>query len=397
MRISKKELLFYLSYIFLYLALFLGDIGLSSAIHSIARVLRLSAYALIAVRIIFINFKSKDFITFIAILALTLIYGIFTRDLYWSILTLYINNAKEINQEKIIRISFNILMICTVCVVLLCFAGVIPDVMTIRDTFTENVGHRHSFGFYHSNVLPLIILYLESYYIMMKREKVRVYEVMIFTVFSSVTYYFCDSRNAFYLTLILSFLVIVFKSMYYNKRIESTIYYAAKYSVVGMSLFSYAMMFLLLRGGIWDKVDGFFSGRFRLSIFKMRRIGLHLVNFMSNEDFFEDSILYVNGSILDTVVLDNGYIYIILRYGILLILFYFVISFILAQKSKNNIFCLTTILVIFIANFVDNDLVDYSFLPFILYAFARFSLESGRNYNSMPIKMTHKKRKRIRI
>ena len=131
-------------------------------------------------------------------------------------------------------------------------------------------------------------------------------------------------------------------------------------------------MFLLLRGGIWNTIDTFFSGRFRLAIFKMRRIGFHFINIMSNENFINDNITYANGQNLSTVVLDNGYLYIILRYGILFLFFYFFIAYLLAKKNKKNICILGTIVMVFIANFVDNDLVDYSFLPFILWAFNDF-------------------------
>ena len=87
---------------------------------------------------------------------------------------------------------------------------------------------------------------------------------------------------------------------------------------------------------------------------------------------FNDNITYANGQNLSTVVLDNGYLYIILRYGILVLFFYFFIAYLLAQKNKKNICILGTIVMVFIANFVDNDLVDYSFLPFILWAFNDF-------------------------
>jgi len=51
------------------------------------------------------------------------------------------------------------------------------------------------------------------------------------------------------------------------------------------------------------------------------------------------------------------------------LLFYFLVAYLLAKKNKENICVLGTIIAVFIANFVDNDLVDYSFFPFILWAF----------------------------
>lgn len=129
---------------------------------------------------------------------------------------------------------------------------------------------------------------------------------------------------------------------------------------------------LLLKGGIWNTIDDFFSGRFRLAIFKMRRIGLHLINIMSNESFVNDNITYVDGKNMSSIVLDNGYLYVLLRYGILILLIYFFIAYCLAKKNKGNACVLGALIAVFIANFVDNDLVDYSFFPFILWAFNGF-------------------------
>ena len=190
---------------------------------------------------------------------------------------------------------------------------------------------------------------------------------MIFAVIVNV---FCRSRNAIIISLLLSVFVILAKKKENGEN--KVLYHATVLSIPVMSIFSFSMMFLLLRGGIWNTIDTFFSGRFRLAIFKMRRIGFHFINVMSNENFINDNITYANGQDLSTVVLDNGYLYIILRYGILVLFFYFFIAYLLAKKNKRNICILGTIVMVFIANFVDNDLVDYSFLPFILWAFNDF-------------------------
>ena len=85
-------------------------------------------------------------------------------------------------------------------------------------------------------------------------------------------------------------------------------------------------------------------------------------------------------------MLDNGYLYVIFRYGILIILFYFMVAFLLSEKVKENINLLITLCVVFFANFVDNDLVDYSFLPFILWAFNDLSFDGIAD--KMKIKMS---------
>lgn len=374
---KKNDLLYYFAYILLYVSLFLGDVYDAGANASIIRIIRFLSYIFIIIDFFNTGFSFKGWIKFVSIFLVTLIYGFITKDLYWCILVLFICCAKKINPQKILYISIFILISGTLCVLFLCFVGLLPDVLTARDDSIVDSFNRHSLGFYHSNVLPLIIFYIEAYYVFLKKEKTKYLTVIFFIFISMILNIVCNSRNAFYLCLVLSVLVIIQKRFGFSEGIKKILYKITKHSVLVMSVFSYAMMFLLLRGGIWNTIDSFFSGRFRLAIFKMRRVGLHLVNFMSNEDFTSDFVTYVNGRVLENIVLDNGYIYVLLRYGVICILFYVFISFILSNKSKENIYELCVLLVVFIASFIDNDLVDYSFLPFILFAFNSIYISSN--------------------
>lgn len=366
-KLRKNEFLFFLSYIILYVSLFIGDVYNLNGFDAFAKNLRLCSYALILFSCINLKFRKKEFMQLIAVFMLTLFYGIITGDLYWSILILLIYNAKNIDIKSIYRISSRILVIGIVVVLTFCVIGILPDILTTRNTIEQVNFDRHSFGFYHSNVLPLLIFYLEVYYVCITKEKANNTTIALFMFLAIVANVFCNSRNAVISSIFLSVFIILEKKRSRNNH--RLLYRTAIFSIPCMSVFSFAMMFLLLKGGIWDTIDSVFSGRFRLAIFKMRRIGIHLINIMSNEIFASDNIVYVNGENLSSVTLDNGYLYIILRYGILILLFYFLVAYLLAKKNKDNGCVLVTIIAVFIINFVDNDLVDYSFLPFILWAF----------------------------
>lgn len=366
-KIQKKEFAFYLSYIMLYVSLFIGDVYSINELDVVAKFLRLGSYALIAVSSINLRLKKNDLFWLVIIFITTLFYGVKTGDLYWSILILFIYNTKKINTKNIYKISYRIIIIGIIIVLGCCALGLLPDVLTSRDTVETINFDRHSFGFYHSNVMPLLIFYLEVYYICIAKEKVDDLVIVLYMFVAFVVSFFCNSRNALICSVILSIFVLFEKRK--SQRTHRFLYKAAILEVPCLSLFSFAMMFLLLRGGIWNSIDTVFSGRFRLAIFKMRRIGLHLINIMSNNDFLNDNVAYVNGKELDTIVLDNGYLYVMLRYGFLVLAFYFIVAFLLADKNKRNGCVLYAIIIVFIINFVDNDLVDYSFLPFILWAF----------------------------
>ena len=371
-KFKKDEILFCLSYIILYISLFIGDVYNIGSMDILARYLRIGSYILIFISCIHMRLKKKDFFRMVTILMVTLLYGVKTGDLYWSVLILLIYNSKKFDIERIYKTSSRIIAIGIISVFALCMFGVLPDILTSRNTVEQINYNRHSFGFYHSNVLPLLIFYLEVYYICIVKEKIRDNVIVLFMLLAGVANTFCHSRNALILSLALSLFVIFAKKM--KKDEHQILYRTTALSIPCMSIFS--VMFLLLKGGIWNTIDTFFSGRFRLAIFKMRRIGLHLINIMSNESFVKDNITYVDGKDMSSIVLDNGYLYVILRYGILIILVYFLIAYCLAKKNKGNACVLGALIAVFIANFVDNDLVDYSFLPFILWAFNDVRVDS---------------------
>ena len=373
-KFKKDEILFYLSYIILYVSLFIGDVYNIGSMDILARYLRIGSYTLIFISCINLRLKKKDFFRMFAVLMVTLLYGVKTGDLYWSILILLIYNSKKVDIERVYKTSSKIIVIGISSVLILCMFGVLPDILTSRNTVEQINYNRHSLGFYHSNVLPLLILYLEVYYICIAKERIRDNVIAFFMLLAGVVNTFCHSRNALILSLALSLFVIFAKKM--KKDEYKILYRTTILSIPCMSSFSFSMMFLLLKGGIWNTIDDFFSGRFRLAIFKMRRIGLHLINIMSNESFVNDNITYVDGKNMSSIVLDNGYLYVILRYGILILLIYFFIAYCLAKKNKGNACVLGALIAVFIANFVDNDLVDYSFLPFILWAFNDVRVDS---------------------
>lgn len=371
-KIKKNEMAFFTAYILYYISLFIRDVSGDNFIVELSRYLRLLSYIIISIQLLLATkLKFKRLIRTAALLALTFAYGLYTKDLYWSILVLFIISSREIDANGILSVSFRIIVFGTVIVVSLGIIGFLPDLIN-QEGGTSLVQDRHSLGFYHSNVLPLLILYMEIYYIILKRKHPSTLIAVAFGVLSTIVFFLCGSRNALCLSYILTFGVLCQRIVRKRKRIISILNVVSKFIVIFLSAVSIFMMFLVAKGGVWDKIDTIFSGRFRLGLIKMERVGLHFINFMSNDYFFSDSITYVTGKVLDTVVIDNGYLYVILRYGLIAIVFYFVISYLLSNKSKDN-YCFTiSSIIVFVANFVDNDLVDYCFLPLIFLAFSEY-------------------------
>lgn len=364
---KKNNSLFYIAYIMIYVSLFIGDIYTNNILDICSRCLRIFSYIIIIISTFNLKMQKKEILLMGIFLMISLFYALKTGNFYWIFLLLFIYNCKNIEIENIFKLSFMMIIVGVIVVLFFCVIGILPDVLTSRNTLNQINYNRHSFGFYHSNVLPLLMFYLEVYYICMKKGVISNKIMFFFIVIALVSYIFNQSRNALILSVLLSLFIIIIKKQ--NSNTCKFLYPITILSVPVMSVFSFSMMFLLLKGGVWNSIDFIFSGRFRLAIFKMRRVGIHLINLMRENDFINDNISYVNGQQINTIVIDNGFLYILLRYGVLLLLFYFVIAYQLAKKNYSNRIVLLTIITVFVANFVDNDLVDYSFMPFIFWAF----------------------------
>ena len=85
-KFKKDEILFYLSYIILYVSLFIGDVYNIGSMDILARYLRIGSYTLIFISCINLRLKKKDFFRMFAVLMVTLLYGVKTGDLYWRFL-----------------------------------------------------------------------------------------------------------------------------------------------------------------------------------------------------------------------------------------------------------------------------------------------------------------------
>lgn len=126
-KLEKRELLFYLSYIIVYISLFIGDIYNDGDLDTFARYLRICSYILIFISCINLKLKKKEIFQMLVILMFTLLYAMKTGDLYWSILILLIYNSKRAKIEGIYKISLNIIVIGIISVFILCVVGILPD------------------------------------------------------------------------------------------------------------------------------------------------------------------------------------------------------------------------------------------------------------------------------
>ncbi|GEM_PF-404963 len=355
--------LFFIAYIIYMLSTFLADlpkelIGIEYAIKS----LRYLSYVLFAVNIYNKKINKKAFFLLTLFFCIFCTITILTKDFYYAFTSLIVLSAmssRNITYIQVIKVSYYTLLISASIVLFLTVIGILPNTYNIKDGDT----FRYSLGYYHSNVFPMILFFLFSWRIILK-NKISNLEVFLFLAGSFIAYKLCYSRSGIIGSMSLVGYVIYNnihrnnrKNHFVSKKVIDFVRILEKQSILLLSTFSLIMM--VIAGKQYQlvyKLNLLFSGRFALAYLKMRNIGLHLINTINNEEYNYGDY-----------VIDNGYLFIILRYGILFILFYMLIQYMICKKYNSKVafvFLITTV-----TSFIDNDLFSYGFLPYIFIAF----------------------------
>lgn len=356
-KIYKSEVIFVGAYICFFLALFLGDTAIEpNIIQFIAKILRYVSYILALIQILVHSASVKHFLLTTAIFSISMLFFIFTKDIYLPMLILLIASSKDTSEAMVLNISLILLVVGTVLVILGCLVGLIPDVLTAK-AFSDELA-RHSLGFYHSNVLPNNLVTIEIFLIWKHREKLSNFYIIMFFVLHLIVYVLSVSRMCLVIGIALTGILFFLKSNT-SFRKNKKLFALMAYCIAPVcSILSIALMFLVKNNMVAQKIDILFSCRFSISYSKMCSVGLKIFNFNSNDVFYNDGL-----------VLDNGYLFVLLRFGFIAVGALCVIGCILTRKYKMYIFKLICLFCVFSMAFIDNLFLSYRFLPFLILAF----------------------------
>ena len=281
------------------------------------------------------------------------------RDFYWAILLAMLFSFRSVNAERILKTSFYLLLALTMATLGLAIVGVLPNLNTMRG---GDESARYSMGFYHSNVFPLVVFHLLSLRILIlcPKQRMPLMEIVSWVILTIVTYFACGSRNALIGTGLCIAAYFVVEYVYQRKYVWKSLLFVSKWIVCFCVVASVILM--LLQGtniAFVHKINGLFSGRFGLAYTQMKETGLALINTMPRSMFG---------------VLDNGYLFVVLRYGVVYVVFYILMQYYLSAKYRGNLPALVVFSTAAIMNMVDNDLLSYGFLPLMVLAVSRDKL-----------------------
>ncbi len=367
LKCNRRMVIWDIAYICYFASFFVSDMAFSSEVtqNAIEKTIRYLAYFLF-VFVLYLNTTEKK--TRILICLSGLVFAAFgtyfTHDLYFETLIFVAFSSYTIKPKHIVKISYYLLIALTLCTLLGVVLHIFPMINSPRG---DGSGPRWGLGFYHSNVMPLVLLYIAAYSTILNYKDIKLWQIALWMSLNTVIYYICDSKNGLVSVALLCFGCLVFRK---SKKEDRLILVMAEYLAIFLSVISLGGMLIQGKGGSFvELTNHMVTGRFGIAYRQYKSMGLHIVNRMDWATYKEMR-----------QVLDNGYLYIAMRYGLAYLPFYWVVPALFAKKNKKNVLALIVIIIISLTNFIDNDFNSYGYLPFILIAFNKNSiLESEKD------------------
>lgn len=282
----------------------------------------LPIYILLGYKIIMTRYTHREFIMGVVFAALAVLSYVSTRDitLFTNVLVLF--SLKNINIDKLLKALFWSASAGCLLVVLCSLTGSELAISLTKDYGRGGVETRYCFGFLHPNqfhmyMCRLMCLFVGAYYSRINWK----YLVGLFVV-NLVLYRLSVSRTG----LLCCILLIVLAGIY--KYGEKFVFSNGWKILINVG-FCVVIAFGVLSVILYDKIplltyaNRLFTGRIRLSWQALRETGLSLFGRQIPGD----------------IVCDNGLVYLLLTYGVILFVIYIGAMFILllkAQKIKSS-------------------------------------------------------------
>ncbi len=291
---------------------------------------------LLLVEILFFqNYSSKELMVWALIMFPILLGTIISGSNSIISTMLFVIAAKNMEFDRVAKLSHLVLMIMIPVVLYLFFSGRITEVTFYRESIL-----RHSWGFVHPNWLGMRVFQFVISYFYLKKYNLKLFDFAFIIASLYFVYRIPNCKTAYYALGVLLVLIGVyfFLDFFENgRKVYEDI-------LVGISifanLFSVFMSLVDLKSQTFLKIiDRFLSRRFSNCHTAMKVFGIHL--------FGEEIDLHVKrmNSTIQLLYLDNAYMTILLRYGALAYLGFSLLFFatVLYCKKKAMIELLTVL------------------------------------------------------
>ena len=283
----------------------------------------------------------------------------FLEPFFW-----FLAAANNVETRKIIKSLFLAQLLAFVIITSLSFYGVIENYQLVRGS-TNQI--RNSIGFNHPNTAALKAFQLCMMYIYLMKSKLRLWHCVIIFLFGTIVYKYTNSNTSFYLTLLLTSLLILYLISKgkigilssATSRVIRVLKYISVFSV-GFSLY------MTLNYQNSSELIGMFKSESTLisrfsqmyNYFKTYNITL-----FGQELYYHGSGNVISDSTTGLYTLDNSYIYLLLGLGIIIFILYFVLYIYAIYKSlkENDLIVLILISIYLLLGLFETAMIRFTF------------------------------------
>lgn len=332
----SSESIYYVSYLVYLSATLLFNISTMENFFGIdtdilANIFVYPVYLVLIFKILFMQkYTKKELIKLICIGICVLVSSILSRSNMLLVGFLFIAAAKNIDFNKIVKITLLVQIICISIIIMLALTGVIENRVMIRSGETEV---RYALGFEHPNTFASQILQMVVCWIWIRWDRLCVKDYVGIIILAVIVKLVCDSKtNLLLIGLILICILaakLAAKIVDENKIIKYSKICAKLVIIIGPIL-SLIMAVIYKKGNtlhfILNKV---FSGRLMLLQKFYNEYGFSLLGQKINRV----STFMARETGQQVAVLDNAYGNLAIRYGIIILLLFVIGYYILVKSS----------------------------------------------------------------
>ena len=354
-RVNITEILFVIGYVLIISELLLANVTFLNEFNKIIGNIGI-IILLFKILIDRIKYTKKELLLLFIVLGIVTLSAYFSKDTLMLKLCVSIISAHRINIKRVIKIDF-IVRIISVIFVIICYKLQLTNPILIAKS---DGTIRNSFGFSHPNMLGMMLFILCSEMVYLNIPKNKVVKIIIIILNILINHFFIVSYTS---EIAIMFLLVFFIFWNKEKIVKNKFRLISLLPIFIFAISLYLTYLYNINDLLGVKLNRILSNRLYYYNLFMNKYPITL--FGTKID-----IIYSSNNNIKFMVLDNSYLFILLRYGIIVftIFMYSLIKLVnLIMNKFNNKIVVMIMLIYIVISFSETYLFKIHFNPFILY------------------------------
>lgn len=290
----------------------------------------------------------------------------FNGKLLLVILFLLVIASYKTDMKSLVDVHMKALILGVMVVSFCSLIGVLEK-LGVRKQFDNISGFlfkqsniRYAFGFVNSNIIPITFLYLYLYTILKKGDNYKWYIDVVSVIVNYIIYLLCGSRVC--ILLLISAVMLRLLITASKKGFISVFSPIAVILLVGCVAFSLILpSSSLYTTSLVTSLDKILTARITIMRNVLAKFPITLFGY--GEITIDKSVEYL--------VMDNGYLALFVMRGLIIGIMFvaFLIMTISTSKRNENPYLLLLVIIMILANIVDNTILHYITFPVYIWSF----------------------------